>query len=491
MWYGAVYIALLVWGPVLYVVTQIVRQYVGLRHIRGPPCAGFSPWWLLRAVYSGNMHLKFYEANQQYGSLVRVGPKDVVTSDPDLMRHMLGVRTKYTRSDWYHAMRLDPRHDNVLSTRDDATHTKLRSQMAGGYSGKEVTNLEAKIDDNVLRFMGLIDTYASENKRFDFGLKTQYFTLDVISDLAFGQPFGDLTSDSDVHDYIHTTEQNMPSIVVATVLPWVLTMLSWPLLRRLLPSERDATGLGKLIRMAKEIAGERFGPSKKTKQDMLGSFVAHGLTQEEASSEILMQILAGSDTTATAIRATLLHIITNRRVLTALCAEIKEARPSWPVVTEAEARKMRYLQAVIKEGLRIFPAVVGQMSKEVPKGGDTFKGVYLPEGTRIGYGAWGIFRRAEVWGQDADEFRPDRWLEADAERSRLMETTLELVFGHGKWKCLGRNVAMMELQKVFVELLRRYELVLCDPTKPWKSLNYGIFLQSQFWVRAYKISEQN
>ncbi|GKT61183.1 cytochrome p450 [Colletotrichum tofieldiae] len=189
--------------------------------------------------------------------------------------------------------------------------------------------------------MGLIDTYASENKLFDFGLKTQYFTLDVIPDLAFGQPFGDLTSDSDVHDYIHTTEQNMPNIVVAAVLPWLLTMLSWPLLRRLLPSESDTKGLRKLIR------------------------------------------LAGSDTTATAIRATLLHIITNRRVLTALCAEIEEAQPSWPVVTEAEARKMRYLQAVIKEGLRIFPAVVGQMSKEVPKGGDTFKGVYLPEGTRI------------------------------------------------------------------------------------------------------------
>ncbi|OLN95822.1 Pisatin demethylase 10 [Colletotrichum chlorophyti] len=452
MWHGAGYTFLLVWSPVLYAVTLIVRQYVRLRHIRGPPGAGFSQWWLLRAVHSGNMHLKFYEANRQYGSLVRVGPKDVVTSDPDLMRHMLGVRTKYTRSDWYNAMRLDPRHDNVLSTRDDATHTKLRSQMAGGYSGKEVINLEAKIDDNILRFMDLIDTYASENKRFDFGLKAQYFTLDVISDLAFGQPFGDLTSDSDVHDYIHTTEQNMPNIVVAAVLPWLLTMLSWPLLRRLLPSESDTAGLGKLIRMAKEIAGERFGPSRKTKQDMLGAFVAHGLTQEEASSEILMQILAGSDTTATAIRATLLHIITNPRVLAALCAEIEEAQPSRPVVTEAEARKMGYLQAVIKEGLRIFPAVVGQMSKEVPKGGDTFKGVYLPEGTRIGYGAWGIFRRAEVWGQDADEFRPDRWLEADAEKLRLMESTLELVFGHGKWKCLGRNVAMMELQKVFVEV---------------------------------------
>ncbi|KXH59500.1 hypothetical protein CNYM01_14279 [Colletotrichum nymphaeae SA-01] len=127
------------------------------------------------------------------------------------------------------------------------------------------------------------------------------------------------------------------------------------------------------------------------------------------------------------------------------------------------------------------------MSKEVPKGGDTFKGVHLPEGTRIGYGAWGIFRRGDVWGQDADDFRPDRWLTADAESLRSMEATLELVFGHGKWKCLGRNVAMMELQKLFVELLRRFDLVLCDPTRPWKSLNYGIFLQSQYWMRAYKL----
>ncbi|KAK1656573.1 cytochrome P450 [Colletotrichum godetiae] len=178
-----------------------------------PPSAGFSPWWLLRAVYSG--------------SLVRIGPNDLVTSDPDLMKRMLGVRTKYTRSDWYNAMRLDPRHDNVLSTRDDAVHTRLRSQMAGGYSGKEVVELEAKIDESVLRLMSMIDTYASQDKRFDFGLKAQYFTLDVISDLAFGKPFGDLASDSDVYDYIHTTEQSMPNIVVAAVLPSLLHVLSW------------------------------------------------------------------------------------------------------------------------------------------------------------------------------------------------------------------------------------------------------------------------
>ncbi|KAK0367916.1 cytochrome P450, partial [Colletotrichum limetticola] len=204
----AAFTTIFMWGPFLYAAMLILHQYLRLRHIPGPPSAGFSLWWLLRAVYSGSMHLKFYEAGLKYGvyhcsrcrsrrsltpltgSLVRVGPNDVVTSDPDLMRHMLGVRTKYTRSDWYNAMRLDPGNDNVLSTRDDTVHTRLRSQMAGGYSGKEVVDLEAKIDESVLRLMSMIDAYASQDKRFDFGLKAQYFTLDVISDLAFGKPFG-------------------------------------------------------------------------------------------------------------------------------------------------------------------------------------------------------------------------------------------------------------------------------------------------------------
>lgn len=165
-----------------------------------------------------------------------------------------------------------------------------------------------------------------------------------------------------------------------------------------------------------------------------------------------MQSLAGSDTTATAIRATTLYIITSPRILASLRAEIAAAKPSWPVITDAEAREMPYLQAVIKEGLRIFPPVTGQLSKVVPKGGDTFKGIFLPEGTQIGYCAWGVFRRRDIWGPDSDLFRPERWLEADAENLRLMESTLELVFGYGKWQCLGRNVAMMELNKVFVEV---------------------------------------
>jgi cytochrome P450 len=142
-------------------------------------------------------------------------------------------------------------------------------------------------------------------------------------------------------------------------------------------------------------------------------------------------------------------------------AEIDNAKLSHPIVTDAEARAMPYLQAVIKEGLRIHPPVVGLMSKEVPQGGDTFKGHYLPEGTKIGYCAWGIFRRTDIWGEDSDEFRPERWLHSSVNSLRTMEATLELVFGYGRWQCLGKNIALMELNKVFVEVSLERRDSLC------------------------------
>ena len=162
--------------------------------------------------------------------------------------------------------------------------------------------------------------------------------------------------------------------------------------------------------------------------------------------------MAGSDTTATAIRATILHIITTPRVLAKLRAEIDRSNLSWPVATDAEARAMPYLQATIREGLRIFPPVTGFMSKEVPVDGDSWKGVMLPPGTKIGICMWGVCRWREVWGDDADEFRPERWLEATPEQRKEMDATLDILFGTGKWGCLGRNVATIELNKVLVEV---------------------------------------
>lgn len=126
---------------------------------------------------------------------------------------------------------------------------------------------------------------------------------------------------------------------------------------------------------------------------------------------------------------------------------------SSPIITDAEARKLPYLQAIIKEGLRIWPPIAALLSKEVPAGGDVLNGLFVPGGTRIGWCPWGIFRNTKTFGEDADTFRPERWLEARSpEKTKEMEDTLGLVFSYGRHACLGKNVALMELNKVFVEV---------------------------------------
>lgn len=189
--------------------------------------------------------------------------------------------------------------------------------------------------------------------------------------------------------------------------------------------------------------------------DMLGSFIRHGLTQEEAAGEALLQIIAGSDTSAGTIRAVMLSILTIPSAYRKLQKEIDEGIAAGTIsspITDTEARQLPYLQAVIKEGLRIMPPASGSMFKQVPPEGDTIEGKYLPGGTQIGVSQLGVHHSKAIYGLDADMFRPDRWIEASPERFAMMSSTVDLVFHYGKYQCLGKSVALMEFNKVFVEV---------------------------------------
>lgn len=212
--------------------------------------------------------------------------------------------------------------------------------------------------------------------------------------------------------------------------------------------------------VAKQIVSERLAnPKAAAHRDMLGSFLKHGLTPAEAQGEMLVAVLGGSDTTATALRTTLLHIITSPDTYARLSNEIRSAASAGKIsspITDAEARALPYLQAVIKEGLRINPPATGTMDVIIPKGGDTICGIHVPEGTEVGASVFSVHNLERIYGHDAEMFRPERWLEADGEKLKAMERTLQLVFKAGKWQCLGRDVAAIELNKTFVEVSLAY-----------------------------------
>src|SRR5204863_6873556 len=82
------------------------------------------------------------------------------------------------------------------------------------------------------------------------------------------------------------------------------------------------------------------------------------------------------------------------------------------IISDASARTLPYLQACIREGLRMQPPIPALLSKTVPLEGDTINGIFVPGGTRIGYCAFGIQRNRPGFGVEPASFRPERWLEA-------------------------------------------------------------------------------
>lgn len=162
---------------------------------------------------------------------------------------------------------------------------------------------------------------------------------------------------------------------------------------------------------------------------------------------------------------TLHYITTTPSVQARLLSEVNAAmaggRVSRPVIKDSEARALPYLQACIKEGLRMYPPVTGLLAKETPKEGAYIDGKFAPPGTWIAWNSWGMQRDQAIYGVDAEVFRPERWLprdDSEAEQSRLerMTETVGLVFGYGRFGCLGKGVATMELNKGIIEVRFRY-----------------------------------
>ncbi|KAK3302198.1 cytochrome P450 [Chaetomium strumarium] len=115
--------------------------------------------------------------------------------------------------------------------------------------------------------------------------------------------------------------------------------------------------------------------------------------------------------------------------------------------------KLPYLDAVVMEGLRCFPAIPMSLPRYVPAGGRTIDGFFLPEGTTVSCQAYSVHRIDRTVFPDPDTFRPERWLEpkGDAERKRLF-----FAFANGGRGCVGKHLALAEMKMLLQAVYSRF-----------------------------------
>jgi cytochrome P450 len=169
---------------------------------------------------------------------------------------------------------------------------------------------------------------------------------------------------------------------------------------------------------------------------------------EYVKAEVLLVLLAGADTTGTAFQAMIHYIMADDTIYEKMMAEIDEATraghlsavPQYSEVLE----HCPYYVACVREAMRVCPSAPNIFPRMSPKGGLVICGQFIPEGIEVTCNPWLVHRDQSIYGADANDFKPERWL--DAEQAKIFEK-YSMVFGYGVRSCLGRDIALMELYK--------------------------------------------
>ena len=181
------------------------------------------------------------------------------------------------------------------------------------------------------------------------------------------------------------------------------------------------------------------------------------MTDDYIKAEILLVLLAGADTTGTAFQGMIYHITKNRDVYSKLMQEIDSSTKSGKIGEMPQyddvLKHCPYYVSCVKETMRLNPSAPTILPRIVGKGGIELEGHFVPEGTEITCNPWLVSKLAQdsdavfltvvqvhrdtaVFGEDAEIFRPERWME-DEERTKLLNK-YNMVFGYGSRSCLGK-----------------------------------------------------
>ncbi|KAH8722844.1 cytochrome P450 [Phaeosphaeriaceae sp. PMI808] len=453
---------------VLLLATITAYNYIQdpLADIPGPLLARVSRLWIVQHSLAGDMHTAMIALHKKHGKLVRTGPREVSISDPTAVKAIYGAGTKFRKSDWYSVWQGHRKFD-LFGGRDEKVHGQHRRLVSTIYSLDQLKKLEPYVETTISLLIDRLGEFAKTGP-VDMSKWAQLFAFDVIGEVTFSKPFGFLSAGKDDGSF-KAIDDALSSAAWIGQVPWLYWVHDW-----FMPVIGNWLGVnnrnGSLRQFAAKECDIRKGQSSDRK-DILSSLIAvkEAKPQDFDDSCVLSMassnIFAGSDTTGIAIGATMYNLAKYPRCKAKLQDEIREAvkrerLDPGNVMPFDVAFAMPYLQACIYEALRIHPAVGMSLPRVVPPEGYEVGGVFLPGGTTIGANPWVIHRQKEIFGDDCDLFRPERWLEGN--RGQL--DRFFFAFGAGARMCIGRNLSWIELTKLIPSLLMRFDFELSDPS---------------------------
>ncbi|KAF8916319.1 cytochrome P450 [Mucidula mucida] len=467
-----------------------------LRSVPGPPLGNpfLGQASKLSAEDSGEYQREWIK---EHGSIIRVvgpiGMERLMFLSPEALQQILVKgwldypRPRYLRK----ILGMVTGYGLLTVTGDE--HRQMRKAMNPAFS---ITNLTAQTDMYYEPIEGLIEVLTSEIKAQDSQeiASSQVMmyewlskvTLDIICETAFGyrtdslhNPHNEL-AEAYEHLLSLQSSSNMGKLILCMSIPggprflaseWAYEHRSWfRLLSTFAPLETLLDSMHTIRRISAQMLAEKIRETSgitiddmHTKKDIMSLLVrarqadltkdgAYSMTDEAMVDQVLTFLGAGHETTASGLSWTLWLLANNAEVQQRLRDEVTPVLENNPRPDYRTLKEMQYLDCVIMEGLRVMPPVPITTRKAART--DYIEGVLVPKGTLLHICIRSINTWEAIWGDDAEEFRPERWRDLPKAYDPAFSF---LPFIAGPHACIGKTMAIVEMKAILAALIANFE----------------------------------
>jgi hypothetical protein len=489
-------------ATLVYIVTYRIFFHP-LSSVPGPILARLTKLWLVWHVRKGKSHIFMPNLHKTYGPIVRIAPNEVLVRSEDGVRLAYGAGTKFTKGAWYQAFAAPKRGtDEDLDLLTEINMEKYRMQRRAIGPAYSVAGME--------KHEGLLDryneTYITKIKSFNgkevdlaewmhiYALDAlSWFTLSTSLDYtAKGHDGGNLAASDSFWSCFTTIGlfpiyvdimHSIPKIGGLLILPAGLLLglgvpKSWPVFGFVIPqimsrlkaleSTRDVKMLqrtGTNRGFAQQV-NEQEEYDESNEKDLLATLMnLHHNKEAKFRPTWVLGITmtnfgAGHDTIMITLAACVYNLATHPTYVTRLRQEMVAHGITKDSRYTDTTTKVPLYSAILKESLRLYPAVSFYMPRVVPAGGVTICNTYLPPKTTMGINLWATHRDPNIFVRP-DEFVPDRWLhDGSVTKKKEIGRLDQFWLGSGgqSRSCPGQNLGRFFVIKVLAKMVEEFDM---------------------------------
>ncbi|KIP07170.1 hypothetical protein PHLGIDRAFT_118327 [Phlebiopsis gigantea 11061_1 CR5-6] len=446
-----------------------VHEYVkARRQFPGPPVA---------SIWSGNLaetmkedvHERWRRWHREFGPVYQTWnglfSRVIYVGDPTLIR-------KIANENWpkfpaqYAGFK--PLSGSALFAQMDQSRWKIqRKGLAPAFQPRTVNDQYPSLHRYLLQFIDEVDAAAKTHAVIDLSTLHVLLTLDFIGEVAFGTELHALR-DGESCRILQTFRDILPELMKCGLFPLRAAV---PILKSTRVMHRAIRELRAMGLEAVEHArakgesekGTEFGGSKRIFEilaQQIGPDGKYMFSTDELVDNYVTFLVAGGDPTAHTMTFAVNEILRNPEIHAKLRAELDAGLPADCIVpTIEQVSRLRYLHLIIKETLRYNGPGFGTF-RYTPQDVE-IEGVRIPANTTLALWNPQVHRDPNVWGEDVDTFRPERWLSVPNDLNSEEKGAVPgsyFPFSYGPRKCMGEGLAMLEMLLTLATLFKRYDL---------------------------------